>query len=139
MRRTEARVQALEALYAADARGDLGSLDGLSARARRFAEGVWEHRNELDEEIASVSIKWRTERMPVVDRNLLRLGLYELRHSDTPVGVVISEMVDLAKAYSTTRSAPFVNGVLARLVESVTEIAVGSAQDDSPDGEKEIM
>jgi N utilization substance protein B len=52
--------------------------------------------------------------MPPVDRNILRLGLYELSYTDTPVGVVISEAVELAKRYSTARSGAFVNGVLAR-------------------------
>ena len=56
--------------------------------------------------------------MPAVDRAVLRLALFELRHSDTPVGVVISEAVELAKKYSTGRSGAFVNGVLASLAAS---------------------
>jgi N utilization substance protein B len=115
--RPEPRVQALEALYAADTRGKLADLEALSARARRLVEGVWRHRRRLDEEIASVATGWRMERMPVIDRNLLRLGLYELRHTDTPPGVVISQAVELAKVYSTARSGRFVNGVLGRLVD----------------------
>ena len=118
MSRPEARVKALEALYAADARDEPTHLDDLTARARGYVVGVWERRDELDREIAAVSTGWRIERMPVVDRNLLRLGLYELRHTDTPVGVVISEAVELAKEYSTARSGRFVNGVLARLAEA---------------------
>ena len=56
--------------------------------------------------------------MPAVDRALLRVGAYELIHTDTPKAVVISEMVELAKTYSTERSGPFVNGVLAAVADS---------------------
>ena len=121
MTRPEARVQALEALYAADANGELGELDDLSARARRLVNGVWERLDSLDERIESVSSGWRIDRMPVVDRNVLRLGLYELLHTDTPVGVVISEAVELAKGYSTARSGKFVNGVLGQFAERDAE------------------
>ena len=131
MSRPEARVQALEALYEADSRGELGDLEGLSARARRLVDGVWERRDELDRDVAAVATGWRIERMPVVDRNLLRLGLYELRYTDTPVGVVLSEAVELAKAYSTARSGRFVNGVLARFVDEAT------AGRSSPQGGRE--
>jgi N utilization substance protein B len=116
MDRREARVEALEALYAADSlnHSEL-DLEGVRSRARRLAEGVWDHRSELDETIAAVATGWRIERMPPVDRNLLRLALYELRFTDTPVGVVVSEAVELAKLFSTANSSRFVNGVLGRL------------------------
>ncbi len=108
-------MEALEALYATDVMGAAAELEELSARARRFVSGVLEHRSSLDEEIASASTAWRIERMPVVDRNIIRLALYELRHTETPVGVVISEAVEIAKRYSTARSGRFVNGVLGAL------------------------
>jgi N utilization substance protein B len=76
---------------------------------------VWQHLAALDAEIGAVSSGWRIERMPAVDRAILRLALYELRHTDTPLGVVIDEAVELAKRYSTERSGAFVNGVLAKL------------------------
>jgi N utilization substance protein B len=114
--RTEARVQALEALYAADTlHAEELDVEGMRSRARRLAAGVWEHRAELDAAIGAVAAGWRVERMPPVDRNVLRLALYELRHTATPVGVVVSEAVELAKRYSTARSGRFVNGVLGRL------------------------
>jgi N utilization substance protein B len=113
----EARVTALEILYAADARGELPSLEGVGARARRLVSGVWRHVEELDAELSSASRGWRVERMPAVDRNVLRLALYELRHTATPTAVVISEAVELAKTYSTNRSGAFVNGVLGHLAE----------------------
>jgi N utilization substance protein B len=113
----ESRVEALGALYAAEARDEPPQEVGLSTRARKLVAGVWESRRALDKEIAAAATGWRLERMPAVDRAVLRLALYELRHTDTPVGVVISEAVELAKQYSTSRSGAFVNGVLAALVE----------------------
>ncbi len=117
MTRTEAREEVLGLVYAADQRGDDEiDLTGLSSRVQRLAGGVWDHRAELDEALERVSDRWRVERMPAVDRNVLRLGLYELRYeSDVPVGVIISQAVELAKAYSTEQSGRFVNGVLSRL------------------------
>lgn len=88
----------------------------LSAKVQRLVGGVMEHRDELDDVIDGASEHWRVGRMPAIDRTVLRLGLYELRYErDTPLGVVLSEAVRLAKAYSTERSGAFVNGVLARL------------------------
>ena len=83
MKQTEAREEALGALYAADSRG-LDEIDftKISQRAAGLAEGTWERRDEIDQVIAAASIGWRIERMPVVDRNILRLGVYELTTSD---------------------------------------------------------
>ncbi len=115
---SDARVRALEALYADDAVGAADHLDELGGRARRMAEGVREHLAEIDDELSAASDRWRLERMPAVDRAILRLATWELRHSDTPMAVVISEAVELAKQYSTERSGAFVNAILAKLVES---------------------
>ena len=110
------RDEVLEALYEADLRAappDTGALDEVGAD---LARGTWEEVDELDRALGEVSTDWRVERMPVVDRSILRLALWELRHRpELPVGVVISEAVRLAKAYSTGRSGAFVNGVLGRL------------------------
>ncbi len=119
----EPREQVLRALYEAEL-GNLEqpSTEGLGARARRLLEGVWSQRGQLDRELGAVSVNWRVERMPAVDRNILRLGLYELHHRpETPIAVVISEAVVLAKRYSTPKSGAFVNGVLARLADTVVE------------------
>jgi N utilization substance protein B len=94
--------------------------------------GVLAHLDELDREIDAVSEHWRVPRMPVVDRAILRLGLYELRYEpETPPAVVVAEAVRLAKLFSTERSGAFVNGVLAALAEiSRTEgLAAGTASD----------
>lgn len=115
----EPRDLALQALYQTDRTGDPGSLDDLPARARRLIEGVLAESAELDATIAGVSDHWSIERMPVIDRAVLRLGLYELRHHrSTPAAVIVNEAVRLAKTYSTQRSGSFVNGVLAALAES---------------------
>jgi N utilization substance protein B len=114
----EARELALEALYQADQRGLLpeDAVAGLPARAARLVRGVLEQRSALDRAIDRASTGWRVERMPVVDRAVLRLALYELRNQpSTPTAVVINEAVELAKTYSTERSGRFVNGVLSRL------------------------
>jgi len=111
----DSRIDALGALYSSDATGDPPARSGITAKAFRLASGAWEDREALDAELAKVATGWRVQRMPAVDRALLRLALYELRHTDTPVAVVISEAVELAKGYSTARSGAFVNGVLAKL------------------------
>lgn len=114
----EPRDLAIQALYEIDQRGlDQIPVDfELSAKARRFVAGVIDHVAELDTSIAAAASNWRVDRMPVVDRAILRLGLYELRYEQTtPVAVIVSEAVRMAKAYSTERSGPFVNGVLATL------------------------
>lgn len=114
----DARLDALDGLYSSDATGEAPSESAMGARAYRLASGAWELRATLDEELAAVATGWRVERMPAVDRAVLRLALYELRHTETPTGVVISEAVEMAKNYSTARSGAFVNGVLAKLAGS---------------------
>lgn len=118
----EPRDAALQALYQADRTGDPGSLSDLPPKARRLVEGVMSSRDELDRAITAASDHWSIERMPVIDRAILRLGLYELRHaSGTPAAVVVNEAVRLAKTYSTQRSGSFINGVLATLAETERE------------------
>lgn len=117
----EPREAAVQALYAADQRGvDIQAVaPDLGAKALRLAEGAYAHRTELDASIDAVSDRWRIDRMPVVDRAILRLALYELEFEpDTPVGVVLSEAVRIAKAFSTEKSGQFVNGVLGTLARS---------------------
>jgi len=121
MKPAEAREAALRTLYEADQRRSAPDTGDLSDRASEMVEGVWATRDDLDGAIGAVSTGWRVGRMPPVDRNILRIALWELRHRpDTPVAVVISEAVRLAKRYSTERSGGFVNGVLARLASERT-------------------
>ena len=114
MTKQDARERALGLLYAADAGSEAGSLKP-TGRAGRLAVGVLDHLNEIDTIIDSHSTGWRLSRMPAVDRTILRMGVYELRYTDTPVGVVVSEAVELAKRYSTAKSGSFVNAVLANV------------------------
>ncbi|MDK1009645.1 MAG: transcription antitermination factor NusB [Actinomycetota bacterium] len=114
MKQAEAREQALEALYAADSSGlDLVDVAKLPRRAADLAEGVWTNREAIDAKISDASTKWRIERMPIVDRNILRVGVYELENTDLSIGIVISEAIELAKKFSTAKSSAFVNGILS--------------------------
>lgn len=111
----EARELVLETLYEADARAIAPVVEFLPARAARMVAGITDNRAEIDAVIARVAEGWRLERMPAVDRNILRLGVYELLYTDIPVGVAVSEAVNLAKKFSTEKSGAFVNGVLGKL------------------------
>jgi transcription antitermination protein NusB len=119
--RTRARKHALDILHAADALSR-PALDVLAEDevpndfTRELVEGVEAHRVELDELIRSYADRWALERMPIVDRNLLRIGLYEILHRpDIPAGAAINEAVELAKLLSTEDSGRFVNGLLGRV------------------------
>jgi N utilization substance protein B len=110
------RDEALEALYEAEARSLPPETDRLDEGGATLARGAWEERAVLDAAIGAAANDWRVERLAAVDRAVLRLALWELRHRpDLTAAVVISEAVRLAKAYSTERSGAFVNGVLSRL------------------------
>ncbi len=114
------RDDALAALYEADQRGIEPILDGVSDTAAELAASVWDARPDLDRLLEAASTGWRVHRMPPVDRTVLRIALFELMYqTDTPTGVIVSEAVRLAKAYSTEKSGAFVNGVLSRLAESI--------------------
>ena len=119
--RTKARKRALDVLHSADAL-DRAALEVLAAEpdvtdfTRELVEGVEEHRAELDELIRRYADRWALERMPIVDRNLLRIGIFELLHRpDVPMAAAINEAVELAKILSTEDSGRFVNGLLGRV------------------------
>jgi N utilization substance protein B len=125
--RGKARKRALDVLYEADLRS-VPPLDVLVARegdeglpnpyTRELVEGVVAHRGRIDEVLATYAQGWSVERMPAVDRNILRLGVYELLWADdVPDAVAISEAVALASTLSTEESGSFVNGLLGRIAE----------------------
>jgi len=133
--RTKARKRALDLLFECDLRDS----DALATLAERLAqatptvaeytvtlvEGVVAHRSRIDELIQTYAVGWTLERMPAVDRNLLRIGTFELLWSDdVPDGVVLSEAVNLARTLSTDDSPSFVNGVLAKLLEEKPALAI---------------
>ena len=125
--RSKARKRALDVLYESDVRG----VDPTSTLAERIAqadppvpeyavelvEGVTERLADIDDVLSRHSEGWSVERMPPVDRTVLRLALYELLwREDVPDAVVIDEAVELAKSLSTEESPRFVNGVLGRVL-----------------------
>ena len=121
-RQAGARERALELLYESDLKGLTVSevLAELPVPPQPYtivlARGVEDHQARIDELISSHAIDWSLDRMPVVDRAVLRMASYELGWStDVPTSVVISEAVELAKSYSTEESGGFVNGLLATI------------------------
>ncbi len=124
--RREARETALGVLYAAEAQ----SRDLLEVLADRpvapadyvveIVEGVAAALDEMDQLIGRHAEGWSTDRMPAVDRALLRIAVYELCYQpEVPTGAVLSEVVDLAGEYSTERSSKFVNGVVSAVADAV--------------------
>ena len=88
--------------------------------AADLVSGVGEHQDEVDGYIRRFARGWALERMPAVDRALVRIGVYELLHRpDVPTGAVLSEAVELASRYSTEESGRFVNGLLAQIAREV--------------------
>jgi transcription antitermination protein NusB len=88
--------------------------------AERLVEGVVLHREEIDQLIASASEHWRLERMSIIDRNILRLALFEMLHcSDIPLKVSINEAVELGKSFGSPESGAFVNGILDQLLSRI--------------------
>lgn len=121
--RSDARERALVLLYEAETKG-LDPIDVINSQVvepdgltKTLVEGVGARRDELDAAIARHSRGWTIERMPVIDRTVLRIAGYELlERPEVPVAVVLDEAVELAKRFSTDESGRFVNGVLAALV-----------------------
>lgn len=129
--RHTARKRALDLLYEADLL-DRSLVEVLAVHLESeeppgpftvaLVRGVNRYRDELDRLITSHARSWRLERMPVIDRNLLRMGLYEMLHEDdVPVPVAIDEAVRLAKELSTEDSGRFINGLLARVAGERTD------------------
>ena len=137
--RSKARKQTLDLLYEADIRSlsatDLLALrdvveDGPDARPiREFTKslviGVTENRRKIDELIATYAQGWDMDRLPAVDRNILRLGIFEIVWSaDLDDGIAIDEALTLAKELSTDESAGYIHGVLGRISSIKESIAI---------------
>lgn len=124
--RREARERALGLLYEAETKG-LRPTDVLASLpvapdpfTSALVSGVDAHQRELDDLLRRYSRGWTLERMPAIDRAVLRLGAFELCHRpDVPTGAVLSEAVELASRYSTAESGRFVNGLLAAIAAEV--------------------
>jgi N utilization substance protein B len=122
MRRRKAREILLKLLFQRDFRPvsleELLAEDSLGDQedyVRQTLQGIIEHQEEIDRIIAEKAVGWRLERLVSVDRNILRLGIYELLYSDIPGEVAINEAVELSKKYSTEHSHIFINGILDRV------------------------
>jgi transcription antitermination protein NusB len=138
--RSKARKRALDILFEAEMRREspLSVLESRTTQAEppvpsyaaELVRGVQEHRDQIDELLAEHSHGWALDRMPAVDRNVLRIGAYELLWgAGIPEAVAISEAVLLAQNLSTEASPAFVNGLLARLLEIKPTVVAGHADD----------
>lgn len=133
-RRSRAREVVLQVLFEDDLNPDRKTIQGddfmrnrlnqdleLLDFARGLLAGVRKNRAELDELLKKTADNWSLERMAVVDRNILRIGAYEMLHADTPERVAINEAVELAKRFGAKQSSHFVNGILDRFVKERRE------------------
>src|SRR5580765_1776585 len=140
--RRKARECALQMLFAADVAGTRGdqlarnfwselSEDELEPGAQEFATrlamGALAHLEEVDERIRSRAEHWRISRMALVDRNLLRLAVYEFLHESTPRTVTINEALEIARRFSTYEATQFINGILDAIKRDLDE--------EAPEGE----
>ena len=127
-KRSRARELALQILFQYDLRGDeiLEDLDGILVRsgkapdvtgfARDLVTGTAKIGEDIDKEIASVAEHWDVRRMATIDRNIIRMAVFEMRErSDIPSKVSINEAIELGKKYSTAQSGAFINGILDRI------------------------
>ncbi|MBK9517611.1 MAG: transcription antitermination factor NusB [Anaeromyxobacter sp.] len=139
-RRTRARERALQALYQIDVAA--AGIDEALATfwksfepterevqglAEQLVRGVAADRREVDEVIEGVSTNWRLDRMAKVDRNVLRLAVWELVKGDAPVKVVINEAIELGKKYGSESTGAFVNGVLDKVAQGLPPARRGEA------------
>jgi transcription antitermination protein NusB len=146
--RSKARKRALDVLYAADVRGVAAeevlaqleqerrdARDAMNPYTAELVHGVTRHRRRIDELLSTHSEGWPLDRMPSVDRNLLRIGVFEVLWStEVPDAVAVAEAVELAGEISTDDSPTFVNGVLGRIVRLKPMLPEGSSAAGSEDG-----
>ncbi len=149
--RRKARECALQMLFAADVSqtppdelvrtywSELGETEiEESARefATRLATGTLAHAQELDERIRLRAEHWRISRMAIVDRNILRLAVYEFLHEPTPRTVAINEALEIARRFSTYEATQFINGILDAIKRDLDEHQPQDKVDESADGEE---
>lgn len=137
LRRSQAREVAFQVLYQDDLnpRNNPAEADQLIERrlraddmitfARSLVAGVRRTRAEVDATLEGIAANWSLKRMAATDRNVLRLGAYELLHTDTPPRVAVDEAVELAKRFGSAQSSQFVNGILDKVMHQ-TETAKDS-------------
>jgi N utilization substance protein B len=142
--RHQARERALQILFQYDIHGKAGLWldefwkeypleDAPRSFAEQLVEGVLTHKNELDTLIGSCATNWRIDRMPIVDRNILRAGCYELLYlPDVPAKVTMNEAIELAKSFGDDEASKFVNGVLDRALSSDARLERKRAHPELP-------
>jgi N utilization substance protein B len=130
-KRREGRQAAMQYLFAHDVHGIVSEAeraafwemhlakDHVRSYAEELVNGILKHQQEVDALIASVLENFSFERLGVVDRNILRLGVYELLHTEVPPPVIINEAIEIARDFGDTKTKNFVNGVLDRLAKSL--------------------
>ncbi|MEX0866892.1 MAG: transcription antitermination factor NusB [Pirellulales bacterium] len=126
-RRRRAREVALQVLYQDDLNKQLNpaiadafidvrlATDDLRAFCRSLVAGVRRNRHEIDELLRKIADNWKLERMAAIDRNVIRLGTFEILFTETPDRIIINESIELAKRYGAKQSSQFVNGILDRV------------------------
>jgi N utilization substance protein B len=117
----EARDEALQSLYELEQRRPEQPEQQLAGKAKRIVDGVLEHERELIEEIERFSNNWRFDRMSAVDRSILKMGMFEIKHSNVDTGVIIAESIRLARTFSTAKSSSFVNGLLGQAARTLRD------------------
>lgn len=129
-KRNTGRKLAMQAVYQAEIRQkDITDILNLFMENTSFGEETkewtshlalptWQRRNEIDQIIIKYSVDWSIERIQAVDRSILRIAIFELLYTDTPVNVVLDEAIEIAKRYSTDDSPKFINGILGHFVQA---------------------
>jgi N utilization substance protein B len=146
--RSQARVFALQLLYQWDLRAcpiselldtfwvDVFPESSIRSFAEQILHGVVKEKDAIDAMIDKYSLNWRIKRMPLVDRNILRLGVFELCYMpEIPVSVTLNEAIELGKCYSTREAGAFVNGLLDKIAHDV--VTVDASGDDRDGGAQE--
>ncbi|MEO0061158.1 MAG: hypothetical protein RL343_776 [Actinomycetota bacterium] len=134
--RTKARKRAVDAVFAADLRkispltllddvadlaADRQNQEAIFGYARDIVQGVVDHHEEIDDLLETYSQGWALDRMPNLDRAILRVAVWEILHNpDVPDAVAVNEAVEMAKEFSTDDSGSFVNGLLSRIASTKT-------------------
>ncbi len=127
-RRSKARELVVQMLYQVDSNADI-ELSVIHEQIRerllddpemfefawKLFSGTAEHKASLDEKIEATATNWSISRMAITDRNVIRLGAFELLHTDVPPAVAINEAVELSKTFGSKDSSPFVNGILDKI------------------------
>lgn len=143
-KRREGRQAAMQYLFAHDLHGEVSDAERAAfwemhmakgivrTHAEELVNGILSHQQEVDGLIASVLENFSFERLGVVDRNILRLGAYELLHTDVPRAVVINEAIEIAISFGDTKTKRFVNGILDRLAKMLPPRVAPTVEKPAP-------